>query len=101
MVRQFPDSKGLPERALIESLYGTDLSESPCYVMECKLPLNEDSYVGDVGTIPRLGPGRHFMFGVMLNDNDVGGTDVQKYEVWPGTWNMFAPTDAGAKAICE
>ncbi len=78
-----------------------DLSKSPGYIMEFKLPLDENTYKGDEKIVPTVAPGKWFWLGFMLNDNDTPGTDVQNFIAWPGTFGMFNPAESGARAIFE
>ncbi len=101
VIRLLPDGTDIPERTYIESVYGIDLSKTPAYVYEFKLPLDESTYQGDEKIIPEVQSGKWFWFGFMLNDNDDPGTDIQYGIVWPGTFGMFAQPEAGAKAYFE
>ena len=40
VIKKFDNAKDIPERQYIESIYGVDLSRSPGYVVEFKLPLD-------------------------------------------------------------
>ena len=101
IVQTFDSAKEIPERQYIEGIYGVDLSQSPGYVIEFKLPLNETTYQGDEKIIPSAESGKWFWLGFMLNDNDAPGTDVQNFISWPATFGMFNPPESGAKAIFE
>jgi hypothetical protein len=101
IVKKFANAKDIPERQYIESIYGVDLSKSPGYVVEFKLPLDANTYKGDEKIIPPVESGKWFWLGFMLNDNDVPGTDVQRFIAWPATFGMFNPQEAGAKAFFE
>ena len=101
VVKKFASAKDVPERRYIESIYGVDLSESPGYVIEFKLPMDASTYAGDEKIIPLVESGKWFWLGFMINDNDMPGTDVQNFICWPGTFNVFAPPEAGAKAVFE
>ena len=101
IVRKFADAKDVSERQYIESIYGVDLSTSPGYVIEFKLPLDESTYQGDEKIVPEVQSGKWFWLGFMLNDNDTVGTDVQNFISWPATFGVFNPPDSGAKAVFE
>ena len=60
-----------------------------------------NTYKGDEKIVPQVVSGKWFWLGFMLNDNDVPGTDVQRYIAWPATFGMFNPAEAGAKAFFE
>ena len=100
-LRVFDTAKDISERKYIEDIYGVDLSKSPAYVLEFKLPLDETTYKDDPRIIPQAEPGKWFWLGFMLNDNDTPGADVQNYIAWPGTFGMFAQPESGAKAYFE
>ncbi|HEY3324184.1 MAG TPA: right-handed parallel beta-helix repeat-containing protein [Planctomycetota bacterium] len=101
VIKKFENAEDIPERQLIESIYGVDLAQSPGYIIEFKLPLDESTYKDDEKIIPPVESGKSFWLGFMLNDNDTPGTDVQNFIAWPGTFGMFNPAEAGAKAIFE
>jgi len=101
VIKKFENAKDIPERQYIESIYGVALAQSSGYVVEFKLPLDENTYKGDEKIIPQVESGKWFWLGFMLNDNDTPGTDVQNFIAWPGTFGMFNPPEAGAKAIFE
>jgi hypothetical protein len=101
VIRKFASARDIPERQYIESIYGVDLSQSPGYVIEFKLPLDESTYQGDEKIVPPVQSGKWFWLGFMLNDNDVPGTDVQNFIAWPATFNVFNPPEAGARAFFE
>ncbi len=50
---------------------------------------------------PASSSGSTIWLGVMLDDNDVPGGDVQKYEVWPSTYGTFTSKENGAIATFE
>ena len=56
---------------------------------------------GDPSQIPSIKPGSQFYLGVMINDNDIVGGDVQKYLVWPATYGTFGVKTQGALATLE
>jgi hypothetical protein len=101
VIQRFARAGDMPERQYIESIYGVDLSDSPGYVIEFKLPLDEETYQKDEKIIPPVGSGKWFWLGFMLNDNDTPGTDVQNFISWPSTFNVFNPPESGAKAFFE
>ncbi|MGA2618114.1 MAG: right-handed parallel beta-helix repeat-containing protein [Thermoguttaceae bacterium] len=101
VIRKFDSARDIPERQYIESIYGVDLSQSPGYVIEFKLPLDESTYQGDEKIVPPVQSGKWFWLGFMLNDNDTPGTDVQNFIAWPATFNVFNPPEAGARAFFE
>ena len=97
-----PDSQAIEERHLLETLYGIDLSTSPAIVTEFRLPLTAAVALdGDPSQIPSIKLGSQFYLGVMINDNDIVGGDVQKYLVWPATYGTFGVKTQGALATLE
>lgn len=93
----------IPERKLIENLYNVDLSHSKVIVTEFKIPLDEETYAFKDGkvAVPSTTPGSTVRIGVLLDDNDLPGADLQKYEVWPATYNTFSGPEMCALATFE
>jgi parallel beta-helix repeat protein len=103
-IRVLDDARDVPERELIEDVYGVDLRGSRVIVIEFKLPIDEITYkdsLKELKDITPWGPGREFWLGFLINDNDVPGTTVQNFLVWPATYNNFGPKEDGARAILE
>jgi hypothetical protein len=100
-IKVLKDARDVPERRLIESIYGVDMAESPVIVTECKLPIDATTYKDSVQDLFPLKPGQTFRLGVLINDNDDPGTDVQNYLVWPATYGNFNPVDDMAIAVLE
>jgi hypothetical protein len=101
LIKVLEDARDVPERRLIESIYGVDMARSPVIVTECKLPIDATSYKDSVKDLFPLKPGQTFRLGVLINDNDNPGTDVQNYLVWPATYGNFNPVDDMAIAVLE
>jgi hypothetical protein len=101
VIKKFATAADIPERQYIESVYGVDLSKSPGYIIELKLPLDESTYKGDEKIVPAVAPGKWFWLGFMLNDNDMPGTDVQNFIFWPGSFGIFNPAETGPRAFFE
>jgi hypothetical protein len=101
LVEVLPDARDVPERRLIESIYGVDMAGSPVIVTECKLPIDAITYRDAVKDLFPLKPGQAFRLGFLINDNDDPGTDVQNYLVWPATYGNFNPIDDTAIAVLE
>jgi hypothetical protein len=89
------------ERKFIEDVYGVDLSKSKVMITEFKLPLDEDTYEGDVKVKPAMGSGSTIWIGIFVNDNDMPGGDIQHYIAWPSTYGTFSSVDTGALATFE
>jgi hypothetical protein len=103
-IRVLDDARDVPERDLVEVVYGVDLSRSRVIAIEFKLPIDAVTYKGspkELKEVTPWGPGRDFWFGMLINDNDVPGTNVQNFLLWPPTYNNFASKEEGARAILE
>ncbi len=97
-------ARDVPERDLIEGVYGLDMSGSRVNVIEFKLPIDAVTYKDsekEWKEITPWGPGREFWLGLLINDNDEPGTDVQDFLVWPPSYNNFGPVGDGARAVLE
>jgi hypothetical protein len=99
-IRVLDNAADVEERKLIESIYGVDLAESKAIVTEFMLPM-EKAFEGD----PKAGPtgksGDTMWIGLMLDDNDVPGSDVQDLLVYPATYGTFALKERGCLATFE
>jgi hypothetical protein len=103
-IRVLDDARGVPERELVENVYGVDMSDCRVIVVEFKLPINDSSYRDSPKELKELTPwtsGREFWLGFLINDNDNPGTDVQNFLVWPATYANFYPAEEGARAVLE
>lgn len=101
VVKVLPNARDLPERRLIESIYGVDMADSPVIVTECKLPIDTTTYKDAVNDLFPLKSGRKFRIGFAINDSDDPGTDVPDYLVWPATYTNFNTLDDLAIAVLE
>jgi hypothetical protein len=100
-VRVLDDVRDLPERALVETVTGDDLSKARAILYEFRVPVDERAYEGSRESVFPVGPGQGFWFGVMLSDNDTPGADVQDFAVWPAGFGTFEPKERGAWAEFE
>jgi hypothetical protein len=100
-VRVLDNAKDIPERKLIEAVHGVDMSDCKVIVTEFKLPIDKTTYRGSEESLFSVKPGATFWLGLMLCDNDMPGTDVQDYLVWPSSYGTFQPKEDGALAIFE
>ena len=100
-VRVLNDVRDLPERVLMESVTGEDLSRSKAILYEFRMPVDERSYEGSTQSIFPVEPGKGFWFGLMISDNDTPGADVQDYAVWPPSFGSFEVKERGAWAVFE
>jgi hypothetical protein len=101
IMRVLPNARDVPERSLIESIYGVDLSASPVVITEFKLQIDDSTYRDSTKDVISLKPGQTFRLGILINDNDNPGTDVQNFLVWPATYGNFNPVDDSAIAVLE
>ena len=95
------NAKEVRERSLIEAAYGVDMSDCKVIVTEFKPPIDKMTYHGSEESLFPVQSGATFWFGLMLNDNDVPGTDVQNFLVWPASYGTFFPKENGALAVFE
>jgi Right handed beta helix region len=101
VVKALPNSRDVPERRLIESIYGVDMADSPLIVTECKLPIDAATYKDAVKDLFPLKSGRTFRVGFVIRDSDAPGTDVRNFLVWPATFGDMNPIDDSAIAVLE
>lgn len=97
-IKVLDNAKDVPERSLIESIYGEDLSQCKVIVTEFKLPIDEQTYAGAKDAMFPVAPRKTFWLGFMIDDNDEPGTDVQRLMVWPATYGTFNPREDSALA---
>ena len=102
VVKVLDSAADVPERQLIEDIYGEDLKDCQVIIYEAKLPITpEGAYVGDPKAVFSLEPGKSFWIGIMIDDNDDPGTDQQNYLLWPATYGTFNQKEDGAIAVIE
>ncbi len=101
VIKVLDDARDVPERKLIESVYGEDLSDCKVTISEFKLPIDEETYAGSTKSLFPVAPGKSFWLGFMIDDNDEPGTDVQRLMVWPATYGTFSPAEDGALATFD
>lgn len=94
------NARDVEERKLIEGIYGVDLSASKVIVTEWKMPLDY-AFSGDPASGPGGKSGDTFWLGLFIDDNDVPGSDLQKYLSWPATYGTFEVKESGALATLE
>jgi len=100
-VTVYDSPKDIPERSIIEGLYGVDLSRDKVMVSEYKLPIDDITYQGDTQAEFPVASGKSVWIGFMLDDNDVPGTDCQNYCFWPATYTTFADKEVSAYCTFE
>jgi hypothetical protein len=101
VIRVLDNARDVPERKLIESVYGVDMSACKVIVTEFKLPIDERTYKGDEKAMLPMHAGGKFRLGFMIDTNDQPGTDVQNFELWPATYGTFNPPETMAEAVLE
>ncbi len=101
MIKVLDNAKDVSERALLETVYGVDLSACKVIVTEFKLPLDKRTYRGSEQSLFPVRPGATFWLGFLIDDNDTPGADVQDLLAWPASYGTFNPKEDGALAVFE
>jgi len=101
VIKVLDNAESVPERQLIESIFGVSLRNSPVQLFEARIPFNEKTYAGRPEARFDLTPGKEFWFGFLIDDNDDPGADLQNYLYWPATCGNFNPVESGARAVCD
>jgi nitrous oxidase accessory protein NosD len=91
---------GVEERRLVEAATGADLSKCRAAVFEFKLTKAALSELPAKRQV-NLASGQTFLFGFMINDNDLPGADTLNPMVWPVTYGTFERDDRSATAVLE
>jgi hypothetical protein len=100
-VKVLDNAKDVPEREMIEGVYGIDMSACKVIVTEFKLPIDKESFATNPAAVFPTTPGSSFWLGFMIDDNDEPGADIQHYMFWPATYSTFQPKEDGAQAVLE
>jgi len=101
VIKVLDNARDIPERELIEGVYGIDMSKEHVIVMEMKIPMDGTAYKGaETDAIP-LKSGQTFWIGFLVDDNDEIGADVQHYMGWPATYGTFSEKEVGAIATLQ
>lgn len=101
VIKVLDNAKDVPERKILEQIYGVDLSNSKVIVTEFKVPLNDDTFTDRLDAKPTMTSGSTMYLGIGIDDNDSPGADLQKMLVWPPTYGTFADRYASALVIFE
>jgi len=101
VVKVLDNARDVPERELIESIYGEDMRDCKVIITEIKLPITEATYQGYTEALFPVETGKSFWLGFMIDDNDKPGTDVQHCLVWPATHGTFVMKEDSAFAIFD
>lgn len=99
VIKILDNAQDVPERSLIESVYGVNLAPDKVIVTEFKLPMDAITYKDAEADAPKMTPGSSFWLGFMIDDNNQPGADLQNLMVWPATYGTFNPPEDGAKAV--
>ena len=91
----------IPERKLIEQIYGVDLSNAKVIVSEFKVPMDDDTFEGRLDAKPNATSGNSMRLGIAIDDNDSPGADLQKMMVWPATYGTFSDISTSALVVFE
>ena len=70
-------------------------------VSEFVIPFTDETYEGDVQAKPSAKSGDSIYLGVLVDDNDMPGADVQNLIPWPSTYGTFNSKESGALATFE
>jgi len=100
-IKTLDNAEAVPERQLIENIFGLDMRRSKVQVFEAKLPIDKTTYAGVENRVFELKPGGEFWLGFLVDDNDEPGTDVQNFLFWPVTYGTFSPKETGALAVLD
>lgn len=100
-VQVLDSAKDVPERSIVEGLYGVDLAKCKVMITEYKLPIDEITYQGDTNALFPVASGKTVWIGFMLDVNDVPGADYQNYCFWPANYSTFAEKEASALCTFE
>ena len=101
VVKVLNNAEDLPERDMLERLYGEDLSQAKVVVTEFKIPMDKETYVNAEKDIIEFGQGKTFWISFFVDDSDNPYTDAQKLIAWPVGSGMFSPKEDAAIAVCE
>ena len=101
VVKVLENAQTVTERRLIEGATGEDLSNARVIVTEFKLPIDPRTWSGSEKTLFPVESGKGFWLGFMIDDNDAPGTDLQKTEVWPASFNTFSTKEDSAWVVFE
>ena len=101
VVKVLDNARDVPERALIEQIYGVDLANSKVILTEFKVPLDDATFEGRLQAKPAAVSGSTMYLGFGIDDNDAPGADLQKMMVWPATYGTFADKSASAVVVFE
>ena len=101
IIKILDNATDVPERRLIEAVTGADMRN--CKVMIIEFKLGKEALAGlpaDRAVV--FEPGKTFLFGVMVNDNDLPGSDIMGAMVgWPVMYGAFSRDPDLATAVIE
>lgn len=101
VIKVLDSAVDVPERRLLEAAAGVDMSA--CKVMIIEFRLGKDALAGlpaDRAVV--FQPGKTFLLGMMINDNDLAGSDTMGAMVgWPVMYGAFSRDEDLATAVIE
>ncbi len=100
IIKTLDTAADVPERALLEAATGADMRN--CKVMVIEFKLGKEA----LANLPAdrqvlFQPGKTFLLGVTINDNDVVGGDLFAPIGWPTGYGAFSRDDGLATAVVE
>ncbi len=101
VVKVLENAAAVEERRLVEAATGEDLAQAKVIVTEFKLPIDARTWAGSEKTLFPVESGKGCWLGFTIDDNDVPGADLQRTEVWPASFNTFAPKEDSAWVVFE
>ena len=100
ILQVYENAGDFEERALIEAATGLDMSKSKVVYIEFKL--TKEALAGmPANRQVTFESGKTFIFGFMINDNDLPGADTLAPIVWPVTYGTFERDDRYATGVFE
>jgi hypothetical protein len=101
VIKVLDNAEAVSERQLLEDIFGLDMRGSKVQLFETKIPLDDKTYAGRPEAKFELKPGAEFWLGILIDDNDDPGTDLQSFLLWPATFGTFSAKDTAARAIFD
>jgi len=101
VIKVLPNSRDIEDRKLIEAAYGIDMSDCRAIVYEVMIPQSAMQPIDHKDLQVEFGSGKEFRLGIMIDDNDVPGSDDWQNTVWPVTFGIFERSERSATAKFE
>ncbi len=93
--------KDVPDRALLERITGEDLSACEVQVFTFRVTLDDALFLKRPEAKPEVASGKTMRIGLMVDDNDQHGTDLQHTLSWPATYGTFVSPEFSALGTFE